>query len=295
MNKLLLFIATVMLASCVKLDDLVFPADNTITEYLFEDYVDSNHIELPSSFDLPNFVITPFTVNSQLPDEEEPTRIEAVYVGEMSRITTDTIIVYCHGQSKHMDAYWQRVKVLANCGHQNRFGVLMMDYRGYGLSEGSPTEAGLTADVNACLDWLIEQGAPAENVFLYGFSLGSAPATEIAAHRKDYEVAGLILEAPFASADNIAEESTLINVDAGFVVTLSFDNAEEIKLVEQPLMWLHGTLDDYISISNGELVYANHDGVYKEAHRVITGNHGDVPKVMGIDNYLDAMEAFLTR
>ena len=72
-----------------------------------------------------------------------------------------------------MDYYWQRAKLLANCG--NAFGVLMFDYRGYGLSEGSPTEEGLYEDVRAAYKWLIDQNVSAENIIAYGFSLAQLP------------------------------------------------------------------------------------------------------------------------
>lgn len=292
-----LLTAGLLLSSCLKLDDLAFPADNTISDYLLDEYPSETDLVPGTEYDLPSYAITRFSVISKSNDDTTAVKIEAIYIGVIGDISIDTIIVYCHGQSKHMDYYWQRAKLLANCGGKNRFGVLMMDYRGYGLSEGTTTEAGLTADVNACMDWLQDLGADQSRVFVYGFSLGSAPAVEVAAFRTDFRPAGLILESPFASADNMAEESNLINVDANFVMSLSLNNADDIKQVNQPLLWLHGTLDDYIPIANGELVYKNHSGSYKEAHRIAGANHdnGGVPQTMGLENYLSTIEKFLTR
>lgn len=77
-----------------------------------------------------------------------------------------------------MDFYWSRVQLLANTGGKNHYGVLMVDYRGYGLSEGKPTEEGLYADVDARLQWLKTSWLSNERLVMYGFSLGSAPATK---------------------------------------------------------------------------------------------------------------------
>ena len=94
-----------------------------------------------------------FTLDSQTPDESTPTKIYAQYLGDISRIATDTVILYCHGNYAHMDAYWQRAKILANVGGKHRFGVLMMDYRGFGLSEGAATEDGMIS-ARSPLGWM---------------------------------------------------------------------------------------------------------------------------------------------
>ncbi|MFN9518978.1 MAG: hypothetical protein ACK574_04520, partial [Bacteroidota bacterium] len=74
------------------------------------------------------------------------------------------------------------------------------------------------------------------------------------------------------------------------------DNAEEIKKVQQPFMWMHGTKDDFLSIDgHGEVVYANYNGPYKEAHRIEGAVHNDLPKIWGYAAYLSALEKFITR
>jgi len=285
------------LAACLQMDDLAFPRDNSITEYLFDNYTGDSELQLPASYDFPASIIHLFTLNSQGPDEISPTTIYAVYIGDLNTLATDTVIVYCHGQSKHMDYYWTRAKLLANTHGKNHYGVLMMDYRGYGLSEGTPTEAGLSYDVQACLQWLKAQGAAPENVMIYGFSLGCIPAIDIAAYYDSFKPAKLIIESPLASVDNLTEESTILNVSASFIVSLKFNNAEKIKDVNIPLCWFHGEEDDYVQISNGEIIYQNYQGPYKEAHRIPGAKHGHngIPETMGLDNYLQVVDAFIRR
>jgi len=171
----------------------------------------------------------------------------------------------------------------------------MMDYRGYGLSSGKSTEASLYQDVRVCLDWLDNKGVASQEVIMYGFSLGTIPAIDLSAFYGTAAPNKLILEAPMASVENLTEESLLIDVSSTFFTSLKFDNVEKIKSVTQPLMWIHGVDDDYLSISNGEAIYERHGGTYKEAHRIAGANHGDVPTVMGFDTYCKKILKFITR
>lgn len=291
---LLLLIAGIVATGCLKLDSLAFPADNTIEEYLFDDYEGRTDMEVPAEYSIAPEFITIIQLESK--DESgAAVNIQALYIGDLSTLSTDTVIVYCHGQADHMDFYWNRAKLLANCGGKNRFGVFMMDYQGYGLSEGSASEQGMFNDLETCMNWLVEQGVEQEQTILYGFSLGTSPATYTAAYGT-HKSSRLILESPFASANNIAQESTLINFPASFIMDLEFNNADIIKDVKMPFCWLHGTKDDYIAITNGELVYQNHNGFEKYAIRVEGAKHGEdgVPQTLGYSTYLQHIEDFIT-
>jgi len=287
MRYIVFLIIVFGLTGCIKLNDIAF-YNETITDYLLDDYNTDLDFKLDSIYNVQN--IHEFSVNSNGFD------IAAIYIGELSDIDTDTIILYCHGQTRHMDHYWQRAKLLANCGGKERYGVLMFDYRGYGKSEGTPTEQGMYEDVRAAYQWLLNEGASSQRIIIYGFSLGSAPATDLAAYGMSNEFPiKLILESPFASTDFIAQESTLIEVSASYITDLEFDNAEKIKLVDQPLMWMHGIEDDYVAITNGEAIISNYSGVDSTYVRVEGANHGQdgVPQTMGYQNYLNAVQEFI--
>ena len=293
MKNIFYILAFLTFTGCLKMDDLPFLGEK-ITEYKFENYEGEQEITLPSSYRIPDSNIHLFTLTSKLPDEASGETIYAVYIGNINTISTDSVIVYCHGQSKHMDAYWNRAKLLANTGSKNRYGVLMMDYRGYGLSSGKSTEASLYQDVRVCLDWLNSKGVSSNQVVMYGFSLGTIPAIDLSAFYGTASPNKLIIESPLASAENLTEESLIIDVSPSFFTSLEFDNVEKIKSVSQPLMWIHGVDDDYLSISNGEAIYERHGGTYKEAHRITGANHGDVPLIMGYKNYSNKILRFIT-
>ncbi len=293
-NILYILIVGLLLVSCKKasLDALAFPSEK-LDKYELENY--KGEIEVPASYSIPDSLVHIFTLPSFSSETNETFTIYALYIGNTNSISTDSIILYAHGQSKHMDNYWNRAKLLANIGGKNNFGVLMMDYRGYGMSEGKSTEKGLIEDVEACINWLKNKGAQSNKTFFYGYSLGAIPTIYHAAYNSSFQPAKLIIESPLASVEYLTQSSTLINVNSKFVTSLQFENAEMIKSVNAPLLWFHGIDDDYVSIDNGEIIYNNYNGTYKEAHRVEGSGHSEIPTILGYDNYIKIVNDFIIK
>jgi len=294
MKKLFTFIAIVIsLSGCLRLEDNLYDP-STITEYKLDKYTGEVDFHLDASYTIPDSLIHIFTLPSQTPTESSPTSIYAVYAGNLSQIATDTVIMYCHGNRDHMDFYWPRAKLLANTGSKNRFGVLMIDYRGYGMSQGEASEDGMYADVDAAILWLKNHGLTNDRLVLYGFSMGTAPATKLSAEPRTLIPSKLMLEAPFANAETMMQDASALAMPGVFVTDLQINNGEKIKNVLQPLFWIHGIDDDFLNIdTHGEIVYANHQGIYKEAHRIAGAGHSTIPEVMGFENYLDNVLMFM--
>jgi pimeloyl-ACP methyl ester carboxylesterase len=292
-------LATVILCftSCLRLDDNLFNQNtHKITEYSFDNYTGDVDFKLDASYAIPGNLVTLFTLPSKTADETTPTKIYAVYIGNPARIAIDTVIMYCHGNKDHMDFYWQRAKLLANTRGKNHYGVLMVDYRGYGLSEGKPTENGMYADVDAALLWLKQNGLTNNRLMMYGFSVGTAPATKLTAEPRSLTPAKLLLEAPMASAEAMAQDGSGLAIPGSFVTDLQINNATLIKKVQQPFFWIHGVDDDFLAmLTQGEIVYKNYNGTYKEAHRIPGAGHSNVPNVFGFQNYLKAVGDFLVK
>lgn len=290
-------IACVVLAGCARLDDNLFnPNEHKITGYNLDAYTGEVDFHLAASYAIPEDKVHLFTLESKAEKDAAPTKIYAVYIGDIARIATDTVIMYCHGNKDHLDFYWPRAQLLANAGGRNRYGVLMVDYRGYGLSEGKPTEEGLYADVDAGLQWLKSKGLTGDRLVLYGFSMGSAPATRLTAQPRSLRPAKLMLEAPFADAEVMVQDATGLALPGAFVTDLRINNAEQVKTVQQPLFWIHGLSDDFLNVNtHGRLVYDNHRGTWKEAHLVPGAGHSNVPFIMGFQDYLTAVNNFITR
>jgi fermentation-respiration switch protein FrsA (DUF1100 family) len=194
-----------------------------------------------------------------------------------------------------MDFYWCREKLYANIGGLGRYGVLMFDYPGFGMSEGTATEANMYASTSSAISWLKDRGLSNDRFVMFGFSLGSAPVCEVAGHASEYvlQPSKIILEAPFASAEIMIQDAALLSMPGSFLVDLKIDNATEIKKVNVPLLWIHGMADSFLSMSShGQLVYDNKTGV-KESVLVPGGEHETTPFVMGYQAYIDRLEAFI--
>lgn len=298
MKKIILFCSVIAIAliSCQRLDSNLYNLTDDITEYKLDNYTGEQDFILDASYTIPDSLITKFTLESKGIGETESTTIQAIYIGDISQIATDTVIMYCHGNKWHMDFYWQRAKLLANTGGKNRFGVLMIDFRGFGLSEGEPTEEGLFADTDAALAWLQDHGLTNDRLVIYGFSLGSAPATKLCAEPRTMKPSKLILEAPFGSAAIMAADGSQLNMPGSYFTNLQINNAELIKNVQQPFCWIHGTADNFLGYeTHGLVVYNNYNGPYKEMHPVEGADHGEVPAKMGFVTYNTVLTNFITQ
>lgn len=279
--------------SCLNLDDNLYN-NSKLSEYKFDNYSGDVDFHLDYSYQIPDSLIHLFTLASKAPDESTATTIYAVYIGDIHRISTDTVILYCHGNKDHMDFYWPRAKLLANIGGKNHYGVLMFDYRGYGMSEGKPTENGLYADADAGMKWLAANGLSNERLIIYGFSMGTAPATKLAAENFSMKPNKLILEAPFASAETMVQDASGMAMPGDFFTSLQINNAQEIQSVSQAFCWLHGEADDFLNINtHGQVVYDHYQGTYKEAHRIPGAGHSTVPQTMGFAAYANALWSFI--
>ncbi len=292
MKYLFFFITIILLfnTSC-RLDNFLYNPTEA-TEYKLEDFDDNPHFTLDSTYAIDTALIRLMTLESGPTDDRET--IYAVYVGDIDSIAHDTVILYCHGNAGNMDYYWQRVKLLANAGGKNRFGVMFMDYRGFGRSTGKPTEAGMYYDVDACMKWLKSNGLTDDRLIMQGFSLGCAPSTELTANPRTLQPSKLILEAPFASFDYMVQDIAKLSLMGSFYTNLEVDNAEEIKKIEEPFMWMHGVADSYVGIQHGELVAMNYQGSHKVERRIVGADHSLVPSTMGFDLFMELIVDFIT-
>ncbi len=285
-----------LLMGCRKrLDSFLFNNDNTITEYKLDSYGGDLALELPIDYLVPNSDIHLFQF--EIKDEGKYLDISAIFVGNLNKISTDTVILYCHGNKDHMDHYWPRQKLLSHIGKQGRFGVLMFDYPGYGLSEGEPTEQNMYAATNGAMKWLQENGLTDDRLIIYGYSLGSAPASKSVGDKSFVmNPSKIILEAPFASSEVMVQDASLLNMPASYFTNVKIDNAEQIKKCTVPLYWLHGVNDDYLSLeTHGRIVYNNHKMNWKMKSEVQGAGHGNIPTYMGLEVYNDSLLSFITK
>ena len=146
------------------------------------------------------------------------------------------------------------------------------------------------------MKWLKGKGLTNDRLIIYGFSLGSASATELTANPRSLTPAKLILEAPFGSAAIMVQDASQLNMPADYFTDLKIDNAEEVKKVNQPFLWIHGNNDNFLNYkTHGQAVYNNYSGIYKEKYLVDGADHGEVPAKMGFTNYLQVLGSFIRK
>jgi len=165
--------------------------------------------------------------------------------------------------------------------------LLVVDYPGYGGSEGRATEAALYAAADAAYATLaarpqIDPG----RIYVYGRSLGSAVAIYTAAHHR---VAGLILESPFTSAADMARRHYALV--PRFLLRLSLDNVSAIAQVRCPILLFHGTADRLVPTAMGMRVAAAAPGPV-EVVLIQNAGRNDTYDVGG-DQYRDKLWAFV--
>ncbi|MGA9668653.1 MAG: alpha/beta hydrolase [Terracidiphilus sp.] len=131
------------------------------------------------------------------------------------------------------------------------YGFLVAEYRGYSGLPGKPTEAGLYADARAYLYGLMSQGVKSENIILFGHSLGTGIATQMA---EEFHVGGLILLAPYLSIPKMAQvEYPIFPVQ--YIALDRFENFKKIKNVHVPVLIVNGAMDEVIPPSQGKQLY----------------------------------------
>jgi len=162
--------------------------------------------------------------------------------------------------------------------------ILVVDYRGYGKSNGHPSERGLGLDADAGYEALRKLGYHPHQVLLHGESLGTAVAVELASRRP---CAGLILESPLSSLGDIA--STVLPL-IGPLVARGFNTKTIIKRVRTPLLVIHGDADEIVPFSQGEAVFAAATAP-KEFWRIPGAHHNDLLHFAG-DRYVPRLRAF---
>jgi fermentation-respiration switch protein FrsA (DUF1100 family) len=165
-------------------------------------------------------------------------------------------------------------------------GVLILDYRGYGQSEGKPTEEGLYRDAEAAWAFLTaREEIDSSSIAVYGRSLGSAPALHLAA---SHPVRSVVLDSPFSNAREMAAHH--YRFLPRFFLRLSLDNLANAEKLEAPLLIFHGSADRIVPFAMGQAVAAA--GRAREFIMLEGAGHNDTYYVGG-SAYRAAMHNFL--
>ncbi len=153
------------------------------------------------------------------------------------------VMLYLHGNAGNLGDRVEKLQAYLNQG----FGMLAVSWRGYGGSEGSPTEDGLYNDARSAIKYLTDSGIGLKDIFFYGESLGSGVAVQMAT---EFSARALVLEAPYTSISNKAADLyPYIPVRA--LLKDHFSSIDKIGSVHIPVLIFHGYLDKVMPISHG--------------------------------------------
>lgn len=131
-------------------------------------------------------------------------------------------------------------------------GALLLDPRGYGWSEGSPSEQGFLADGEAALSWLESQGVPPDRIVLHGISLGCGIALPLAV---GHAVRGLVLDSPFTSLADAAQASFPF-LPCRLLLRERYDNLSVAPRVSCRVLVMHGNADDIVPVAQASRLAA---------------------------------------
>ncbi len=190
--------------------------------------------------------------------------------GPRDRRATALLVFHGNGENVTRDAAW--LDLLRRLG----LVVAAIDYRGYGLSSGKPSEAGLLADGRAAFDALRRRPeVDPDRILLLGSSLGSGVAIGVAEERP---VAGVILQSPFDSLRRVAKRHYPIFPMS--LVRSPFDSLGRIARVHCLVLFLHGSLDRIVPIEHGRALHARTPKPFA-FHEVEGAGHNDLVSTAG--------------
>ena len=171
--------------------------------------------------------------------------LKAWYAPASSRNFT---IVFFHGNGDSLYV----AAMVAEAYIEEGYGFLAVEYRGYSGLPGKPTETGLYEDGRACIQALIARGVPSRHIVLYGHSLCTGVAIQMA---REFNVGGLMLLAPYLSIPALAQVHYPL-VPAKLFALDRFENEQKISAVHTPVLIAAGAQDDLIPPSQGQRLFS---------------------------------------
>ncbi|HVS62799.1 MAG TPA: alpha/beta hydrolase [Thermoanaerobaculia bacterium] len=195
-------------------------------------------------------------------------------------------VLYCHGNAGNITNRIGAYRLL----HRARLNVFAFDYRGYGRSEGRPSEPGVLADARAAHDSLVNEIEESpERILFFGHSLGGAIAIDCALHRRGV---GLVVQSSFTNVREMARVR-FPSLPMHLVARNQFRSLDKVSQVTIPKLFIHGTADETIPVRLGRRLF-EHASDPKEWYEVPHAGHNDVPLHGGL-RYLWKLIGFAKR
>lgn len=198
-------------------------------------------------------------------------------------VGADMVVLWFHGNAGNISYRYDMIREMMELPVQ----VFIIDYRGYGKSEGKPTERGLYLDARAAWDYLINERLVApERIVIFGKSLGVVPAIDLASR---VEPAGLIVQSGFTSAADMA--ATVLPFLPRVFLKTKMDSLSKISRVRCPKLFIHSRADEVVPYKLGRRVYEAAPEP-KEFYEVKGAPH-NTTYIVGGKPYFEALRRFV--
>jgi fermentation-respiration switch protein FrsA (DUF1100 family) len=193
------------------------------------------------------------------------------------------VVMWFHGNAGNIGDRIENARLLFDCG----LSLFMVEYRGYGKSEGKPSEKGIFADGQGAYDYLISRDIAPENLVIFGRSLGSSVAVYVASRNK---CAGVVLETAFTNMADMARFHYPIIPGLGNFKD-KFNSIERIGSIKSPILFIHGDADELVPYELGRQLFEATTSE-KEFYTIPGAHHNDTYHV-GRREYFDVFERFV--
>jgi fermentation-respiration switch protein FrsA (DUF1100 family) len=157
-------------------------------------------------------------------------------------------VLFCHGNAGTLSSRMDTIKLF----HEMGFSLFIFDYRGYGISEGTPSESGTYIDTETALNYMFEElNIPLHDIIIWGRSLGGPIAAEIAQNRKFY---ACVLESTFTSIIDMAKSRFKL-FPSPLLARFHYATIDYIKNIKIPILIVHSPDDEIIPYQMGKRLF----------------------------------------
>lgn len=193
-------------------------------------------------------------------------------------------LLFLHGNAGNISHRLESIKIF----HKLGLSVFIIDYRGYGKSEGKPTEKGTYIDAETAWDYLItEKNIKRDNIIIFGRSLGGAVANWLA---YKHLPAAVIFESTFTSIADMGKHYYPY-LPTSFLTRIKYPSINRIAAIKSPKLIIHSKNDDIVPYKYGKQLFkaANKPKIFLDIH----GGHNEGYLISG-ETYTQGIDKFIT-
>jgi len=202
-------------------------------------------------------------------------------------------LIFFHGNAGNVGARLPNIEILVKNLKTN---VLILAYRGYGDSEGKPSEEGLKMDAEATLEFALnDEEIDNERIFVFGRSLGASVAARLASQKSNH-LHGVILENGFTSiADMVDHLMPMVAKFKWLIQRIFYPTSQYVKDITCPILIVRGVKDEIVPSFHGVDLYESaRKAKFRELYECAEGDHNNTWKI-GAEEYIRAFKIFFDK